>query len=68
MLAANLEKVETNLEIQVVDVDVRDDLVVEFGIRSVPVLIMMDEQNQEVARAIGVKTVDQLRDWISINE
>jgi thioredoxin-like negative regulator of GroEL len=50
------------LPIEVVDIDVHDDLAKEYGIRSVPTLVMLDE-NTEVKRTTGVKTVNQLQEW-----
>ena len=61
-LAMNLENANLTLPIEVVDIDVHDDLAREYGIRSVPTLIMLDE-NTEIKRLIGSKTVNQLQEW-----
>lgn len=63
-LAKNLESVNTNLPIEVVDIDVHSELAVDFGIRSVPTLVMM-EDNIEVKRVIGVKSPKELENWLN---
>jgi len=50
------------MHIEVVDIDVHDDLAREYGIRSVPTLVMLDE-NIEVKRIVGSKTVKELQEW-----
>jgi thioredoxin 1 len=61
-LALNLETAQLNIPIEVIDIDVQDELAVEYGIRGVPTLVMMDE-NIEVKRLVGSKTVNQLQEW-----
>jgi thioredoxin 1 len=65
-LAKNLEMVNGshNVPIEVVDIDVHSDVAVEYGIRSVPTLIMKEE-NTEVKRFSGVKSTKELEDWIN---
>ena len=61
-LAKNLEIAEIGLPIEVVDIDIQDALAVEYGIRGVPTLVMLDE-NIEVKRLVGSKTVNELQEW-----
>jgi len=61
-LAMNLESAGLNLPIEVVDIDVHDNLAREYGIRSVPTLVMLDE-NIEIKRLIGSKTINELQEW-----
>jgi len=61
-LAMNLESAGLDLPIEVVDIDVHDNLTREYGIRSVPTLVMLDE-NIEIKRLIGSKTVNELQEW-----
>ena len=61
-LSMNLEAADIKLPIEVVDIDVHDDLTKEYGIRSVPTLVMLDE-NIEVKRMIGSKTIKELQEW-----
>ena len=61
-LAQNLEIANLGLPIEVIDIDVHDDVANDFGIRSVPTLVMMQD-NIEVKRLIGSKPVNQLKEW-----
>ena len=61
-LATNLETAGLGLPIEVVDIDAHSDVAQEYGIRSVPTLVMLDE-NTEVKRLIGSRTVNQLQEW-----
>ena len=61
-LAMNLETASLNLPIEVIDIDVHGDVAQEYGVRSVPTLVMLDE-NTEVKRLIGSRTVNQLQEW-----
>jgi thioredoxin-like negative regulator of GroEL len=61
-LAQNLEIANLGLPIEVIDIDVHDDVANDFGIRSVPTLVMMQD-NIEVKRLVGSKAVNQLKEW-----
>jgi thioredoxin 1 len=61
-LAKNLEEAKLNIPVEVIDIDVHNDLAIEYGIRSVPTLVLIDE-NIEVKRSIGTKTIEQLKEW-----
>ena len=60
-LAMNLETASLDLPIEVIDIDIHSDIAQEYGIRSVPTLIMLDG-NIEIKRLIGSKTVNQLQE------
>ena len=64
-LAANLERAEVKLPIEVIDIDVNEDIANQYGIRSVPTLVMLDE-NIEVKRNVGVKTPKLLKEWAEV--
>ena len=61
-LAMNLETSGLDLPIEVIDIDTHSDVAQEYGVRSVPTLIMLDE-NTEMKRLIGSRTVNQLQEW-----
>ena len=63
MLAKNLESVNTDVPIEVYDIDERTDVAMDFGIRGVPTLVMMDG-NTEVKRMVGMKSLKELEDWM----
>ena len=62
-LAMNLENANLTLPIEVVDIDIHPEIAQEYGIRGVPTLVMMNE-NIEVKRLVGSKTVNELQEWV----
>ena len=63
-LAKNIESANIQIPIQVIDIDAESELALEYGIRSVPTMIMLDG-NTEVKRKSGVMGVEELRGWIN---
>ena len=61
-LAKNLEVANLTFPVEVVDIDIQSDIATDFGIRSVPTLVLMDG-NTEVKRLVGSKTVNELQEW-----
>jgi thioredoxin 1 len=64
MLAKTLEEVNTNLPIEVVDIDIYPEVAAEFGIRSVPTLVIV-EDNIPSKRIVGNKTKQELEAFIN---
>ena len=64
MLARTLEDIETNLPIEVIDIDENQEVAINYGVRGVPTLVMLDE-NIEVKRMVGMQTPKQLEDWLN---
>jgi thioredoxin 1 len=64
VMAKTLEEVNSVVPIEVVDIDVHSDLAMEYGIRSVPTLVMKDG-NVEIKRMIGMKSKQDLTEWIN---
>jgi thioredoxin 1 len=62
-MAMNLETANLGFPIEIVDIDTHPDVAAEYGIRSVPTLVLLDE-NIQIDRIIGTKTVNQLQEWI----
>ena len=61
-LAQQLEELGFDKDVTVVDIDEQQDLAIQYGVRSVPTLIAVDN-NKEVKRMVGVKAKDILLDW-----
>jgi thioredoxin-like negative regulator of GroEL len=61
----NLEQANLQMPIEVIDIDVQSDVAVEYGIRGVPTLVMLDE-NIEVKRLVGSKTITELKEWATV--
>jgi thioredoxin-like negative regulator of GroEL len=64
MLAKNLEEIKTNVPIEVIDIDANTEAAMEFGVRGVPTLVMLDE-NIEVKRLVGMQSLKTLEDWFN---
>jgi thioredoxin 1 len=65
MLAKTLEDVETQIPIEVIDIDENQGLAMEYGIRGVPTLVMIDG-DIEVKRVSGMLMKNQLENWLTI--
>ena len=64
MLAKTLEEITTNVPIEVYDIDENTDIAVEYGVRGVPTLIMLDG-NTEVKRLVGTVPQSKLEGWLN---
>ena len=63
-LSRILEGMILKLPIEVIDIDLNPELATEYGIRSVPTLIMLD-WNKEVKRIMGNKSTKELEEWVN---
>lgn len=63
-LASNLEIADIKIPVEVIDIDVQSEIAMEYGIRGVPTLVMLDG-NTEMKRLVGLKTVNELKDWVA---
>jgi thiol-disulfide isomerase/thioredoxin len=63
-LALNLEAADIKVPVEVIDIDVQSETAMEYGIRGVPTLVMLDG-NTEMKRMSGNKTVKELQDWVA---
>jgi thioredoxin-like negative regulator of GroEL len=64
MLAKNLESIDTNIPIEVIDIDAEQSTAIDYGVRGVPTLVMLDE-NIEVKRRVGLGSLKELEDWFN---
>lgn len=63
MIAPELEKVESSVKVVKVDVDEFEDLAREYGVMSIPTLILF-ENGKEVKRTIGFIDKDRIEKFI----
>lgn len=63
-LAKILDKMNVNIPIEVYDIDKDTDIALEYGIRGVPTLVMLDG-NTEVKRNVGLKPQEKLEEWFA---
>jgi thioredoxin-like negative regulator of GroEL len=64
MLAKTLEDVHTNLPIEIVDIDKDSDTAIEYGIRGVPTMVMV-EDGTVLKRLVGMQNTKQLQEWFN---
>ena len=67
-LNATLEKMALpeGIEMESIDLDNASPAMISmFGVRSVPTLILVDENNKEIKRRLGSGTQQQLMEWLS---
>jgi thioredoxin 1 len=62
-LDKTLERIETNIPIEVIDIDEQPDVATEYGIRGVPTLVMVEENNA-TKRLVGNKTIQEIEAFI----
>jgi len=63
MIAPELEKVESSVKVVKVDVDEFENLAKEYGVMSIPTLILFDE-GKEVKRTIGFIDKDRIEKFV----
>ena len=66
MLARNLEDVNTIIPIENIDIDEHQDTAMEYGVRGVPTMIMLDENNTEIKRMVGMQSLKDLENWFNV--
>lgn len=64
MLSKTFESIETAIPVEEIDIDEHSHLAVEYGVRGVPTLVMIDE-NIEVKRITGNLPKPQLESWLN---
>jgi thioredoxin 1 len=60
-LSKNLELANLDIPIEVIDIDVFEDIAIEYAIRSVPTLILKDGETEK--GLVGVHSPEQIREW-----
>ena len=64
MLAKTLEGIPTDYPIETIDIDEHQDLAIQYGVRGVPTLVML--QNEvETKRIVGMQTEGFLKEWLA---
>ena len=64
MLAPELERVESSIKVVKVDVDEFEELAREYGVMSIPTLILF-ENGKEIKRNIGFMDKDKIQNFVS---
>lgn len=61
-LAKDFER--ENLRVESIDIEQEEDMVDEYGIRSVPTTIILDENDKEIKRWVGTFNVKEIHDYL----
>ena len=64
-LSKTIDRIDTEVPIQVIDIDDQPELAQHFNIRSVPTLVKIDEDKKEVERTVGMATQSDLDKFIN---
>ena len=63
MLERTLEDIPTDYPIEVIDIDENRELAIQYGVRGVPTLVML-QNNIETKRIVGMQTEGFLKEWL----
>lgn len=63
-LAKTLDEIKPEIPIEVYDIDEHPDYSLEYGIRGVPTMIML-EGNDEIKRMAGFKSRQEVENWLN---
>jgi thioredoxin-like negative regulator of GroEL len=64
MLAKTLEGITIDYSIETIDIDEKQDLAIQYGVRGVPTLVML-EDDVETKRVVGMQTEGFLKEWLA---
>ncbi|NDE17504.1 thioredoxin [bacterium] len=63
----NADEVDT-WAVEVIDTDVSKELVKEYGVKSLPTFIYLNDAGEELDRQVGYKGYRQLKRWVEKNK
>lgn len=55
---------KAQIEYEPINVDNNEELVKKYDIRTIPVFMAVNDDNIEIDRFVGVKSVDAIKQWI----
>lgn len=58
------DKITTKIED--VDIDQNVFMATQFNVRSVPTMVLVDDQEKEIKRKVGVMKESELLEWLSV--
>jgi thioredoxin-like negative regulator of GroEL len=64
-LSKTIDRIETEVPIQVIDIDDEPELAQHFMVRSVPTLVKIDQDKKEVERLVGMQYQSDLDKFIN---
>jgi thioredoxin 1 len=64
-LASIMEGIDSNIPIEVVDIDDNQELAMKYNVRGVPTLVKLDETGQVLNRMVGVKAKNLVEEFLN---
>lgn len=64
MLSKSFEQIDSSVPVEVYDIDESSDVAFDYGVRSVPTMIMLDG-NIEIKRTSGTMSPSDLQQWLT---
>lgn len=64
MLSKTLDEIQPTVPFEVVDIDIHPEVAADYGIRSIPTMIMLRD-SIELKRITGIKTKEQITEWLN---
>ena len=64
MLSKTFSQIQTEIEIEEVDIEANPEVTAQYRIRGVPTVVLL-EDNVEVKRFVGVKSKDEIENWLT---
>ena len=64
MLAKTPQSVQTEIEIEDIDIEQNPELTQQYRVRGVPTLVLLQD-DVELKRVVGVKSKEELENWIN---
>lgn len=61
-----LDKAKSKITIEIEDIDIDDqpELAMQYNVRGVPTLILVDDSGNEIKRNVGMITEERLLEWL----
>jgi thioredoxin-like negative regulator of GroEL len=64
MMASTVtEAMSGGMNITKIDVDEDQDMSIKYNVRSVPTMVLVNQNNEEVKRVVGLQTLTALKDF-----
>ena len=60
-----MEGIDSNVPIEVVDIDDNQELAMKYNIRGVPTLVKLDKNGQVLNKMVGVKAKNLVEEFIN---
>lgn len=64
-LKENLKEYDNRIPLEYIDCDTNDDVSSKYGIRSIPVLLFLDDKDEVIKKNVGVTTLNNVYSMIS---